>query len=405
MNKLQVFDYIIVGGGIAGLYSAYILTKYKTSNILLLEKNEYLGGRMNNDMFEGEQIVTGAGIGRKHADVLLLNLLNEMGVEYNEFDIVMKCAPSIPKNTSINSTHKMLKKFYNYNPQNTTFKKFAKPILGSSNYKNFCSCMGYKDYENQDVYEVLYHYGVGDNDNDHVWTGFSPKKGWVMLVKKLQEHLIKSGVVIKTSCQVSEFFKYESGVKILAFYNNNEVYQGNNIILATTALETRKLMNSHGYNYLYDNINSQPFIRVYCKFDKPSRKILGNTHYKVGNILQQIIPFNHEKGIYLIAYSDNKAAEILKKYLEKDDTRYFSRLVTDAIKSPIPLHIKKIKGYYHAEGTHYYPPLPMSLSLTRRQFISKAQHPEKHVYVVGEMISRSQGWINGALKSTKILNI
>ncbi len=38
---MTTYDYIIVGGGSAGLYANYLLThKYKT---LLLEKNNYFG--------------------------------------------------------------------------------------------------------------------------------------------------------------------------------------------------------------------------------------------------------------------------------------------------------------------------------------------------------------------------
>jgi monoamine oxidase len=110
------FHTIIVGGGIAGLYSAYLLSKRNTgntgnNNILLIEKNNYLGGRMGSEMFEGQSIVTGAGIGRKHKDLLLLKLLHELKIKYHEFPVVMKCAPSITNPISINDTHELLKKY------------------------------------------------------------------------------------------------------------------------------------------------------------------------------------------------------------------------------------------------------------------------------------------------------
>ena len=71
MTNYAYYDVIIVGGGIAGLYSAYQIKKLspKTS-ILILErdKRSWLGGRMNNVDFQGVSVVTGAGVGRKNKD-------------------------------------------------------------------------------------------------------------------------------------------------------------------------------------------------------------------------------------------------------------------------------------------------------------------------------------------------
>jgi phytoene dehydrogenase-like protein len=56
-----MYDYIIIGGGLAGLTINYYLTnKYKT---LLLEKNNFIGGRAIEGKFHGEHIKLGAGIG------------------------------------------------------------------------------------------------------------------------------------------------------------------------------------------------------------------------------------------------------------------------------------------------------------------------------------------------------
>ena len=40
-----MYDYVIVGGGISGLYM-YMNLLQKTYNICLLEKNDYFGGRI-----------------------------------------------------------------------------------------------------------------------------------------------------------------------------------------------------------------------------------------------------------------------------------------------------------------------------------------------------------------------
>lgn len=60
-----------------------------------------------------------------------------------------------------------------------------------------------------------------------------------------------------------------------------------------------------------------------------------------------------------------------------------------------------IKDYYWNIGTHYYGPLPDGFK-SRGEFIKKAQHPEPNMLVVGEMISRDQGWSKGALESVHV---
>ena len=57
----MIYDYIILGGGISGIYSSYILSK--KYNVLILEKNDYMGGRIKEVDFHGTLIKLGAGIG------------------------------------------------------------------------------------------------------------------------------------------------------------------------------------------------------------------------------------------------------------------------------------------------------------------------------------------------------
>ncbi len=39
-----MYDYIIIGAGISGIYMAHLL--HKDFNILVLDKNNYIGGRL-----------------------------------------------------------------------------------------------------------------------------------------------------------------------------------------------------------------------------------------------------------------------------------------------------------------------------------------------------------------------
>jgi monoamine oxidase len=86
-KKREEYDIIILGGGIAGIYTLYQLIKnphFSQKRILLLEKSERLGGRIysTNPYKEHPEDVIEAGAGRfsqKH--ILLHELIKELNLE------------------------------------------------------------------------------------------------------------------------------------------------------------------------------------------------------------------------------------------------------------------------------------------------------------------------------------
>ena len=84
---MKYVDIIIIGSGMSGLYSAYEILKFAPdTTFMILEKykKSWIGGRTSNDFFYGTEIVTGAGIGRKHKDKLLYKLLQTFDIKTTE---------------------------------------------------------------------------------------------------------------------------------------------------------------------------------------------------------------------------------------------------------------------------------------------------------------------------------
>lgn len=49
-----MYDYIIIGTGIAGYYTAYqLMRRYNRIKILMIDKNDYIGGRLKRAEFHG----------------------------------------------------------------------------------------------------------------------------------------------------------------------------------------------------------------------------------------------------------------------------------------------------------------------------------------------------------------
>ena len=123
----------------------------------------------------------------------------------------------------------------------------------------------------------------------------------------------------------------------------------------------------------------------------------------VPTVLQKIIPINPAKGVYMIAYNDNKSANILKKYSE--NTLENKEILANLIEKSLgiqknTLQIIAIKDYYWNIGTHYYEPLSKKFT-DRDDFVEHIQNPQIGMVVVGEAVSRYQGWVEGALESVE----
>ena len=391
-----MYDVIIIGGGISGLYTAYKL--YKKYNILLIERNKVLGGRASNTLFENVSIVTGAGIGRKKKDNLLINLMNDFNLPIKEFKVTHDYYYSGLTLTK-NDIYKIFKKLqteYIKNPICSTFKDFAISILGKKMYNEFIIFNGYTDYEKEDAFDTLFNYGIEDNLCD--WIGFGVP--WKKLVEKMKTKIgLKNILLDKNVIQIQRLIDSTFSIKL----NDNTKIISKNVVIATTIESVLSLVKVQ--RKMYKQIHNQPFLRLYGKFTKESSLLIEkyvNTTTIVKGPLQKILPINKEKGIYMISYSDNKNAIFLKPYIEniKSNRIFLCNLLETALEMPKhSLYLESIKGIYWETGTHYYSPNPIEIS--RQKFIHKAQRPMPGMFIIGEMISINQGWVEGALESVE----
>jgi hypothetical protein len=393
---------VIIGSGIAGLYSAYTIKKnYPLVSFIILEKypKKHVGGRIGNDTFYGTEIVRGAGIGRKHKDVLLQQLLVELDIPINTFPISCNYAPSVDSVVNIDKTIKLLKTEFLKNKalySKLTFSKFSKKVLGYKLYSQFVETTGYSDYEKADIWQTLTDYGMDDNKFQSI--GF--KVDWNELTRRLIEEIGPEHFIFSQNVERISFDKSHN--QYIVETCPKTTYNCHTVIVATTIDTLRTLFPHHS---IYSQIEGQPFVRIYGKFTKRSAMIMQQHVSKmtiVSGILQKIVPINPIKGVYMIAYSDNQnAKELFSLYDNTDDNRQqLCRLLEKALDLEInELDLIAIKSYYWHIGTHYYKPLDQTTYATRKEFIDIAQHPANNIFVVGEVVSRNQGWIEGALQS------
>jgi hypothetical protein len=420
-SKHKFYDVIIVGSGMSGLYSAYKIKKNspKTSFLVLEKyKKQWAGGRTSNYDFYGVPVVTGAGIGRNDTNPLLKKLLKELKVPYKKIVSEMDYSNLLHNQSEFDVVKVIdhLKREYNKNPakyKDMTFKEFGTLILGDVNYKLFTIYAGYTDYEGADVYETLYDYGMDDNKGG--WTKLLIP--WKELVEKLCDYIGNNH--IKYSNNVTEITKisgdhgdhgdHERRREPCLFEISTEeghIYYCNRVIVATTITGIMKLVpGASNPKSPYQQIHGQPFLRLYAKFDAKSSALLRQyiqNYIIVPGPLQKIIPMNAEKGVYMIAYSDNENALVLKDHLKNtlENRNLYEKLIEESLGMPTgSLKITALKDFYWPVGTHYYGPLHDFKS--REEFVEKIQHPMDGMLVVGEAVSTYQGWVEGALESVE----
>ena len=398
----KYFDIIVVGGGLSGLYSAYNIKKmFPKINLLVLESNkrEFIGGRIGNYKFYGQDIVIAAGVGREDTNELLIKLLKELDINYTSFVVDMHYSKQIKNVINVKEYLIKLRTIYNKykNPPSITFKKFFVEHLGLKEYNDFVISSGYSDYANEDVYEVLYYYQMEDNAPG--WTALNIS--WSKLVSKLCQKIGYQNII--TSAKVENINKLvDNSFQLTTTINQNKtkMYYSNKVIVATRISSVQKFFPRLK---IYKEIHGQPFLYIYAKFDKQSSELMSQlvtTYTIVPGLLQKMIPFS--KSVYMIAYCDNKNAEILQNYKENTpkNRRFFEKQVEEALGIiPNSLKIVGLKDFYWPIGTHYYEPLDLKKYVNRNEFIKEVQHPETGILVVGENVSRKQGWTEGALES------
>jgi hypothetical protein len=346
---------------------------------------------MNVYNFCGTNVNIGAGVGRRKKDFLLIKLLDELKIKYSIGQNTIYYHENIVK-IDFNKIIKNLKNNYKKEVHGSySFKKFATEFLGKEKYNEFITNMGYSDFENEDAYETLYYYGLDDNTGSNEVMYIKWNELLDGLVNKIGNNIIKTNNNVVSINKLEDYFIIKN--------NKNKLYKTKNVIIASTINTVKSLLPN--YN-IYNNIKGQEFLRVYGKFDEKSTEIMNNIikgYTIVNGPIKKIIPINKETGIYMIAYTDNKGAKFFSNHLI--DKNFFCNQIEKTLElKKNTLKLKAIKSFYWTIGTHYYKPFHNKIN-NFKDFILEAQHPDTNIFIVGEMISRNQGWTQGALESVE----
>ena len=367
----MIYDYIIIGSGISGLYLGYLLQNKK---YLILEKNDNIGGRIQQINFHEKIVQLGAGIIEDHHPNMI-NLLKKLKIKYNigykEYD---KLITGYDKK-EFNKILDQIKKFKNI--KDKCIKDVLKEILyndtkkinffiKSSNYTDYFKAdakMTIKNYPIEDIYDIkskIYYIEGGNH-------------------KIIEELSMYSKKNIKLNSSV---INIEMKNDIWIITDNHTIYQTKHVI-STVDINALKNIKIKGVNinYFKKMIGSNNFLRMYTYHDN----IELNKSIVIPHIFKQMIPINNN--IIMSAYCDNLNATKTNKLLENINNKEITKIINKFVPTT-PVKDKIIK--YWDVGTHYYKP---SYNYKKNYYI------ENNFSIVGEIIGYEQGWMEGAIHS------
>jgi monoamine oxidase len=389
MNE-NILDYVVIGGGIAGLYSNYKLAK-KGLDGILLEKESDFGGRVYEMNWHGSIIKLGAGIMADH-NHQLLELLSKLKIKVSSFNSDVKTW--FGYQFDMNQAIKQIKSKYKqekYNIEGLTMKQFLVKYFKKKFADQFIENCEYRDFLESDPGYFIKYYTIDDMSHDSYKVLIIR---WGELVEKLVLPNCKSNNPVISIKKSGNNFIVKT---------KESSYLTKQIYLALTLKPLDKLIkNLIDFKYS-DYIGTVKFARIYTYHSKPydlgltSLTSLSNYNLVPGP-LQKIIKIS--PNILMVSYSDGVNAKYwkTKTQIKKVETA-LKKLEHVLQNQNVKLNITKIDdieiGYWD-EGVHYYKPV---IGTSINKLINRLSKPAKNIYVVGEIISKKQGWVEGAIES------
>lgn len=407
MNK---YDLIVVGGGIAGLYTIYKFlkkTKLKDPKILLLEASNRLGGRVKTIKRDGFSFESGAGRFSKHHK-LLFELLKDLDLEKLKVKISSDYR-YLPESHYKDKTS--LKEIIKTIKSSLIFKKLEKEKQLESKTLNQIAKSISTDLAKQlDKYYSYYSEANVMNSKEALkslerdFTGSTQyyvlQGGLEQIIDKMVKKIEKK-VEIRKNEKLNDFCLSGTGFELIT--NQEKKYYCGGLVLAIPqkALLKLKFISNSPLKKSLSLVSPQPLYRLYAKFEKNwlKEKVITDLPLKF------IIPMN-DQGLMMITYTDgldtkkwiNLSVDPVK--LEKEIRNELKKVFGSENEKKIP----KIEWFdynsYWNHGAHYWLPRPGGINQNKLE--EAIRHPSNlNLWIVGESFSNYQAWIEGSLETSQ----
>lgn len=455
-EKNLIYDYVIVGGGLSGVFLLYKLLKRNSQlRICLIEKNNQLGGRINTIKFQDKSIKNktvniqyesgGARFSDLHVNVIkLLKILKlekdkikiPSKVKFitypnNKYDYFLNNENHILRINCISDFINLLKKYKKkYNISDKRFRKytlyeFTKKFLDleyNTPIKISTFIINFYEYWSElkvlNAYDALHLFDKEFTSNIQY---FILKNGYISLIdgllkkinnidKENERHSIYLNSTCKNILKNVNYYKIKTNNQNL---NKINILSKNVIFCLQKDLLQKIpfLKNLNNLTVLTKCLKSEPLYRVYARYpiDKKTGKVWFNELGKISTNLpiKFIIPIDYSLGLIMISYTDGKYAKYWHKLYNddlKNKTKKFLKELNLNLKKLFPnLNIPNpiwLKHHYWKYGAVYW-----KKNCNSQKLSNDIIQPDKkeNIYLAGSDYSLKQVWIEGALESSELL--
>lgn len=408
-----MYDILIIGGGIAGLYN-YLRLLETDNKILLLEKNDYFGGRIYQykDKIKSENYEFSAGAYRfNNHHKFVISLLKKFDLldfrrdkpinSFIKFIDVKKTDQKYNK-TGFHYIDKVITESRKYSENELkkyTFKEFSSLVLKNDELEHMLIATGTSgQLKKMNAFDCIRLFSFGIRPDLKYWDG-----KFHLLIEKMVNYLKKSNAKMYLNSNVSDiYFDNNTGLyKII--YNNKTIYSKKIIFCIPKECLLKINILKPIHTILSKSITSKSLCKTYAVFKKED---IWFSHLKenivTNNQLRYIIPINVEKGIILISYSD----DIYTKYWKKNQFNQteLKNKIVDLVKDTFNIDIKKpikVLVFYWEYGTAFW-----NKGIDSNKISNTIINPLPNIYICGENYSLNQSWVEGALEtSNKCVNL
>ena len=369
-----MYDVIVIGAGISGLYATWKLEQQGLS-VLLLEKKDRIGGRLKTVERNGKKFDVGGIRYSLTHHKKLAKLCKDLSIENGEHRVYPQHTKDVRfiKNTLKTISNSFSEKELKSN----TIEYFLRRIESSSQVGRFIQAWGYSgNLQNAQAYWFL-------KSTSSMYNGgrlYYMKSGFGNLISILRQNIQSE---IKTTCGVRNIEKdIRVGFKI--YMEDETVYHSKKVICALPPEALLKMNYFDKHRTILSTVTSNNYIRIFGEIET-KQKFLSHS----GN---ELIPqtISRGDGIVQLAYADSKKAEYLRNsYL--NGTFPTKEIVEKFQLGPDP---KWVESFYWKNGTHYWNPY-VDVENTYKSILN----PDNDLFIVGEAFSKKQAWIEGALET------
>lgn len=393
----MLFDIVICGGGLAGLYTALcFLDKNPDERIIILEAENRLGGRIHT-IQEPWQHESGAGrIHMTHERIL--GLLERYGIEVGEARTIEPAYVSIAnpdriqKNTFVQDIKPIIKAIRLMGCE--AARETTVAAVAAEKFPVLWQNIRYKYPYSGELFIANAWDGACALENTMTVTGgwVFPKLGNEELIRRMSTDLIRRGVVVKTNTPVSSICMNS---KLWKVSTSDTDYTCKNVVVTSKhLLKCVKGTKSEFLHMATESVSFQPMIRVYSKWSVPWFE--GIPSFTTDAQLRYFISINPEKGIAMMSYTDAIDSTNFLKMTEKQATK---AILTDLRKLfpsrsiPDP---EFVAFYTWHEAASFWKPGTNPPKIIREL----KKHTKDGLYIVGEWCTaHMQTWMEGSLMS------